>query len=209
MKYHITPVTIFRQNCSLIWCEESRQAALVDPGGEALKLIDEIKRQNVVVTQILLTHGHLDHVGAAQELAEYFQVPVYGPEKEDIFWLENLPLQSRLFGLSACRPFTPTRWLRDGDEIRVGKAHLSVLHCPGHTPGHIVFVNQQARLALVGDVLFNGSIGRTDFPHSDHAQLLDAIHTKLLPLGDDIRFIPGHGSMSAFGHERQTNPFLT
>ncbi len=208
MKYHIIPVTPFSQNCSAIWCEDTCQAALVDPGGEASKIIDEIQPKNIKITQILLTHGHLDHVGAALTLSQYFQVPIYGPEKEDIFWLSNLPAQSRMFGMNECQPFTPTQWLKEGDEVSIGKVRLSVLHCPGHTPGHIVFINQKARLALVGDVLFHGGVGRTDFPHSDHKQLIDGIHTKLLPIGDDITFIPGHGSTSTFGHERQTNPFL-
>lgn len=208
MKYHIMPVTVARQNCTLIWCEDTNKAALVDPGGEAPKLIDEIALQDVQVTQILLTHGHIDHVGAAKELAEHFSVPIYGPEKEDAFWLESLPVQSRMFGLSECQPFTPNRWLQEGDEISVGNLCLSVLHCPWHTPGHIVFINKKARLALVGDVLFNGSVGRTDFPRGDYEQLISSIRTKLLPLGDDMVFIPGHGKMSNFGDERLTNPFL-
>ena len=174
MKYHLIPVTAFSQNCSLIWCENTQQAALVDPGGEA----------------------------------DHYQVPIYGPDKEDAFWLDGLPAQSRMFGLEECAPLTPTRWLSEGDEMQVGEMTLKVLHCPGHTPGHIVFINEQARLALVGDVLFNGGVGRSDFPRGDHQALIASIRTKLLPLGDDMRFIPGHGPMSTFGHERQTNPFL-
>lgn len=143
MKYQIIPVTAFSQNCTLIWCEETGQAALVDPGGEADKIIAEVTRQGVKVSQILLTHGHLDHVGAAAELAAHFQVPIYGPEKEDAFWLEGLPAQSRMFGLSECEAFLPTRWLEEGDKITVGAIELSVLHCPGHTPGHIVFIDQK------------------------------------------------------------------
>ncbi|CAI0742525.1 hydroxyacylglutathione hydrolase [Serratia entomophila] len=208
MKYHIIPVTAFSQNCSLIWCEHTQQAALVDPGGEAEKIKAAVAERGVTVSQVLLTHGHLDHVGAAAELAEYYQVPIYGPDKEDAFWLDGLPAQSRMFGLEECAPLTPTRWLAEGDEVQVGEMRFKVLHCPGHTPGHIVFINAQARMALVGDVLFNGGVGRSDFPRGDHQALIDSIRTKLLPQGDDMAFIPGHGPMSTFGHERQTNPFL-
>ncbi|CND89787.1 MBL fold metallo-hydrolase [Yersinia nurmii] len=208
MKYHIIPVTAFSQNCTLIWCDATLQAALVDPGGDAEKIIAEVSRLGVTVTQILLTHGHLDHVGAAAELAEFYQVPIIGPEKEDRFWLEGLPAQSRMFGLGECQAFEPTRWLEEGDEINVGEMRLSVLHCPGHTPGHVVFINQQARLALTGDVIFKGGVGRSDFPRGDHQQLIDSIKQKLLPLGDDMAFIPGHGPMSTLGHERQSNPFI-
>lgn len=162
----------------------------------------------VTVTQLLLTHGHLDHVGAAAELAEFYQVPILGPEKEDRFWLEGLPAQSRMFGLSECQSFEPTRWLEEGDEVSVGNIRLSVLHCPGHTPGHIVFINQDDRLALTGDVIFKGGVGRSDFPRGDHQQLINSIRNKLLPLGDDMAFIPGHGPISTMGHERQTNPFI-
>ncbi|AKA39848.1 MBL fold metallo-hydrolase [Yersinia ruckeri] len=208
MKYHIIPVTAFSQNCTLIWCETTSLAALVDPGGDAEKIIAEVSRMGVTVTQLLLTHGHLDHVGAAAELAEFYQVPILGPEKEDRFWLEGLPAQSRMFGLSECQSFEPTRWLEEGDEVSVGNMRLSVLHCPGHTPGHIVFINQDDRLALTGDVIFKGGVGRSDFPRGDHQQLINSIRNKLLPLGDDMAFIPGHGPMSTMGHERQTNPFI-
>ena len=208
MKYQIIPVTAFSQNCTLIWCEQSGQAALVDPGGEAGKLKAAVQDAGVQLTKILLTHGHLDHVGAAAELAEYYQVPIIGPDKEDAFWLDGLPAQSRMFGLEECAPLTPTQWLAEGDSVQVGDMTLNVLHCPGHTPGHIVFINDKARLALVGDVLFNGGVGRSDFPRGDHQALIASIRNKLLPLGDDMDFIPGHGPMSTFGHERQTNPFL-
>ncbi|WP_457913827.1 MBL fold metallo-hydrolase [Candidatus Gillettellia adelgis] len=208
MKYYIIPVTSFNQNCSLIWCEKTRQAALVDPGGNARKIKRAVSQQEIRLSQILLTHGHLDHVGAAAELAEYYQVPILGPNKDDTFWLRDLPLQARMFGLEKCAPLTPTQWLSEGDEIKIGKIILKVLHCPGHTPGHIVFINHKARIALVGDVLFNGSIGRSDFPRSNHQTLINAIYTQLLPQGDDISFIPGHGSMSNFGYERKTNAFL-
>ncbi|MCC8462928.1 MULTISPECIES: MBL fold metallo-hydrolase [Photorhabdus] len=208
MKYQIIPVTAFMQNCTLIWNEESKEAAIVDPGGEAEKLIAEIERRGLKLTQILLTHGHFDHVGATAEVAEHFNVPVYGPQQEDAFWIEGLQAQSRMFGIEECPSFEPDRWLNEGDELRVGGVDLSVLHCPGHTPGHVVFVNHVDKLIYMGDVLFKGGVGRSDFPRGNHRQLINSIKDKLLPLGDDYEFIPGHGPMSTLGHERQTNPFL-
>lgn len=208
MKYHIIPVTAFSQNCTLLWCEATKQAALIDPGGDADRLKAEVAKMGVQVSQILLTHGHLDHVGAAVEMAQHYQVPIYGPDKEDAFWLENLPEQSRMFGLEECPAFTPTQWLSEGDSVQIGEHSLNVLHCPGHTPGHVVFIDAKSSLAWVGDVLFNGGVGRSDFPRGNHETLINSIRTKLLPLGDDMAFIPGHGPMSTFGHERLTNPFL-
>ncbi|MEE3649558.1 MULTISPECIES: MBL fold metallo-hydrolase [unclassified Brenneria] len=208
MKYQIIPVTAFSQNCTLLWCENTNEAAIVDPGGDADKIKHAVAQAGVAVKQILLTHGHLDHVGAAAELAEFYQVPIIGPQIEDAFWLEGLPAQSRMFGLSECKPLTPSRWLKEGDEITIGKVTLEVFHCPGHTPGHIVFFDKVSRLAQVGDVIFNGGVGRSDFPQGDHQALISSIRNKLLPLGDDITFIPGHGPISTFGQERKTNPFI-
>ncbi|MFZ4832691.1 MBL fold metallo-hydrolase [Rouxiella sp. Mn2063] len=208
MKYHIIPVTAFSQNCSLIWCSKTNQAALVDPGGDADIIKQEVAAQGVELTQILLTHGHLDHVGAAAELAAHYQIPIIGPDSEDQFLFDSLPLQSQRFGLAHCAAFTPDTWLKEGDTVSVGEELLDVLHCPGHTPGHIVFINQKARLAVSGDVIFKGSVGRSDFPRGDHQTLIDSIKNKLLPLGDDIAFLPGHGPMSTIGYERKTNPFL-
>lgn len=208
MNYHIIPVTAFAQNCSLIWCPETRQAALVDPGGDAARIKQEVNAKGVTVTQILLTHGHLDHVGAAAELALHYGVPVTGPQKEDEFWLQGLPQQSKMFGLEECQPLTPDRWLEEGDTVSVGNITLQVLHCPGHTPGHIVFFDAPSRLLVSGDVIFKGGVGRSDFPRGDHTQLISSIKTKLLPLGDDVTFIPGHGPMSTLGEERRHNPFL-
>ncbi|WP_391528958.1 MBL fold metallo-hydrolase [Photorhabdus akhurstii] len=208
MKYQIIPVTAFMQNCTLIWNEESKEAAIVDPGGEAQKLIAEIERRGLKLTQILLTHGHFDHVGATVEVAKHFNVPIYGPHQEDAFWIEGLQAQSRMFGIEECPSFEPDRWLNEGDELRVGGVDLSVLHCPGHTPGHVVFVNHADKLIYMGDVLFKGGVGRSDFPRGNHQQLINSIKDKLLPLGDDYEFIPGHGPMSTLGYERQTNPFL-
>lgn len=208
MNYHIIPVTAFAQNCSLIWCEETGEAALVDPGGDAARVKAEVASCKVAVKQILLTHGHLDHVGAAAELASHYGVPIVGPEKEDEFWLQGLPQQSRMFGLDECQPLTPDRWLSEGETVQVGNIALQVLHCPGHTPGHIVFFDDKSRLLVSGDVVFKGGVGRSDFPRGDHAQLIDAIKRKLLPLGDDVTFIPGHGPISTLGYERLHNPFL-
>ncbi len=208
MNYHIIPVTAFAQNCSLIWGEGSKEAALIDPGGDAELIKREVAEKGVTVTQILLTHGHLDHVGAAAELAEYYQVPVIGPQREDEFWLQGLPAQSRMFGLDECQPLTPNRWLEEGDSVSVGNITLQVLHTPGHTPGHVVFFAPESRLVISGDVLFKGGVGRSDFPKGDHATLIASIKDKMLPLGDDVTFIPGHGPLSTLGYERLHNPFL-
>lgn len=208
MNYHIIPVTAFAQNCSVIWCDTTREAALVDPGGDAELIKQTLEQLKLKPAQILLTHGHLDHVGAAVELAAFYQIPIIGPQKRDAFWLEALPTQSRMFGLDECAPFTPDRWLEEGESVQVGLTKLDVLHCPGHSPGHVVFFDHPGRLLISGDVIFNGGVGRTDFPQGDHQQLIDAIRTKLLPLGDDVTFLPGHGPISTLGHERISNPFL-
>ncbi|SLM63648.1 MULTISPECIES: MBL fold metallo-hydrolase [Dickeya] len=208
MKYQIIPVTDFRQNCTLLWCENTQQAAIVDPGGDAQAIKQAVAQAGVTVTQILLTHGHLDHVGAAVELAEHFAVPIVGPHQADAFWLDGLPAQSRMFGLRDCPPLVPTRWLEEGDTVVIGESVLSVVHCPGHTPGHVVFVDEKARVAQVGDVIFRGGVGRSDFPQGNHQALVDSIRNKLFPLGDDMAFIPGHGPMSTFGEERRSNPFV-
>ncbi len=208
LKYEIVPVTAFKQNCSLIWCDKTYQAAIIDPGGDMKKLITKINELNLTITKILLTHGHLDHVGASSELATHYNIPIIGPAKEDAFWLEGLARQSEMFGFPLTEPFTPTQWLKEGDSVKVGENTLSVIHTPGHTPGHVVFYSQEAHLAWVGDVLFCGSVGRTDFPRGDQATLIKSIREKLFPLGDDITFIPGHGPNSTFKNERLHNPYV-
>jgi hydroxyacylglutathione hydrolase len=207
MEFTILPVTPYQQNCSLVW-DEAGRAALIDPGGEAARLQAEVAQRGLTLQSILLTHGHLDHVGAAAELRDALGIPIIGPQRDEQFWLDALPQQAELFEFPPAVAFTPDQWLNDGDQVDVGSVRFEVLHCPGHTPGHVVFFQPQARLAFVGDVLFKGSIGRTDFPLGDHAALLAAIREKLFPLGDDVRFVPGHGAMSTFGHERRENPFV-
>lgn len=182
--------------------------AVVDPGGDLQRILAEVERQGVRLERILVTHGHLDHAGGVAELAERLGLPVEGPHREDAFWIDGLTQQAVAFRFPAARPFTPDRWLAQGDTVTVGGLTLDVLHCPGHTPGHVVFFHAGSRLALVGDVLFRGSVGRSDFPRGDHAALIRSIKERLLPLGDDAAFVPGHGPMSTFGHERRFNPFL-
>jgi glyoxylase-like metal-dependent hydrolase (beta-lactamase superfamily II) len=208
LRHTILPITEFQQNCTLLWCEETRRGAVVDPGGEVARILREVERQRVTVERILLTHGHIDHAAGAPELAKALDAPIEGPQREDAFWLRALPEQSAYFGLPPARSFEPDRWLEDGEHIACGGIELQALHCPGHTPGHLVFFDPISRLALVGDVLFKGAIGRSDFPRGDHAQLLRSIRERLWPLGDDVRFIPGHGPMSSFGEERRNNPFV-
>lgn len=207
MKYTILPVTPFEQNCSLIWDPATRRAAVVDPGGDVADLLTEIAARQLQIEKILLTHGHIDHVGGTAELARRLGVPVEGPQREDAFWLDQLPEQCRMFGFPDTPALRPDRWLEDGDTVTVGDQVLEVVHTPGHTPGHVCFIHRPSQLALVGDVLFAGSIGRTDFPRGNHGALLRAIREKLFPLGDDFAFIPGHGPMSTFGAERHSNPF--
>ncbi len=202
------PVTNFEQNCSIIMCQKTRRAAIVDPGGDIDRIVKALDEMQAIADQILLTHAHIDHAGATADVAERFNIDIVGPHRDDDFWIQSLPQQSMMFGFPAARSFTPTRWLEDNDEVQIGEIKLTAIHCPGHTPGHIVFYQADARLAIVGDVIFNGSIGRTDFPKGNHQQLIDSIRNKLFPLGDDIEFICGHGPNSTFGHERQTNPFV-
>lgn len=208
MHHQIIPVTAFEQNCTLLCCPETKALAVVDPGGEPERIRRAIELLDATPEMILLTHGHLDHVGAAPALAEALDIPIIGPQVEDAFWLDALPQQAQLFGFAPQTPFRPDRWLEHDDTLTLGRRTLEVLHCPGHTPGHLVFFDREAQLAQVGDVLFRGAIGRTDFPRGDQTALVRAIRERLFPLGDDVRFIPGHGPMSTFGEERRTNPFV-
>ena len=204
----VVPVTPFAQNCSVIWCDSTGRGAVIDPGGDLERILGQVEEHGVVLEKILLTHAHIDHAGATAELARRFSLPIEGPHSEDRFWIEQLPEQAAMFGLEGSESFEPDRWLEQGDTVSVGEVTLEVLHCPGHTPGHVVFFEPEARLAFVGDVLFQGSIGRTDFPRGDYATLIRSIRQNLFPLGDDVRFVPGHGPMSTFGQERRTNPFV-
>jgi hydroxyacylglutathione hydrolase len=215
LKAAVVPVTPFQQNCTILWEEPDKRALVIDPGGEVARILEAIGKLGVRPERILLTHGHIDHAGGAAELKEALEaangapsIPIEGPDPRDRFLLEGLEAQAARFGMTGIRNVLPDRWLAEGDEIRLGTHRFAVLHCPGHTPGHLVFVNHEARFALVGDVLFRGSIGRTDFPYGDHAALIRSIREKLLPLGEDLSFICGHGPGSTLGTERRTNPFL-
>ena len=203
----IIPVTPLQQNCSLIWCTATMKAAFVDPGGDVPRLKAAAQQAGVTVEKILLTHGHIDHCGQAGMLAEELGIPIEGPHEEDRFWIARLEDDGRSYGIDA-RTFEPDRWLDEGEVVTVGNLTLTVFHTPGHTPGHVTFHHAPSKLALVGDVLFAGSIGRTDFPLSNHQALIDAIRTKLWPMGNETMFIPGHGPTSTFGRERASNPFV-
>ncbi|MBK1717964.1 MBL fold metallo-hydrolase [Thiocystis violacea] len=208
MHFQILPVTPFQQNCTLFWCDRTRRAAIIDPGGDPDRIDALLAKLSLEPERILLTHGHLDHVGASAELARRHGLPILGPHPDDAFLIHALPEQCRMFGFPPVEDFEPDQWLQPGDQVEVGLERLDVIHCPGHTPGHLVFLDTESRLAQVGDVLFRGSIGRTDFPRGNHQQLIDSIQRRLFPLGDDIRFIPGHGPMSTFGEERRSNPYV-
>ena len=205
----VLPVTAFQQNCTLVVCDQTNKAALTDPGGDIEMLKSAVTQSGATIEKILLTHGHLDHCAAARELATHYGVPIEGPHIEDKFWIDQLVSHSAQYGFKNWGVFTPDRWLAEGDTVSVGAHTMNVYHCPGHTPGHVVFVEPQQKLAWVGDVIFAGSIGRTDFPRGNHAQLIGSIRNKLFPLGDDIAFIPGHGPDSTFGQERASNPYVS
>ncbi|MGO2319781.1 MAG: MBL fold metallo-hydrolase [Vibrio toranzoniae] len=208
LKYQVVPVTSFSQNCSIVWCDETMEGIVVDPGGDVQQLAAIIEELGIKVVNLVLTHGHLDHVGGTVPLAEILKVNIVGPHKADNFWLQGLENQSQMFGFPLCKAFEPNTWLDEGDKVTFGNQVIDVIHTPGHTPGHVVLFSEQARLAFVGDVLFNGAIGRTDFPQGDFNTLIASIKTKLWPLGSDVTFVPGHGPESTFGRERASNPFV-
>ena len=211
LHYKIIPVTPFEQNCTLFWCDETKQAAVVDPGGDLDKIIAAIEENKLTLEKILITHAHIDHAGATHTLATHYNVPIEGPHKEDQFWIDLIEEQKQRFGgaFGYAKKFTPTRFLQQGDSVSFGNVDLEVYFCPGHTPGHIIFFHRDSKLAQVGDVIFCGSIGRTDFPRGDHATLINSIRNNLFSLGDDVRFIPGHGPMGTLGQERETNPYVS
>ena len=214
IKLAVVPVTAFQQNCSLLVDVDTGHAAVVDPGGDSERILALITQHDLRIDKILITHGHVDHVGGALSLKEALSarqaqdVPIIGPDLRDAFLMQQVEASAARFGLPGLRNVQPDTWLTEGDVVELGSLRFDVLHCPGHSPGHVVYVEATQRFALVGDVLFRGSVGRTDFPYGDHDALIGAIRDKLLPLGDDITFVCGHGPGSSFGAERQTNPFL-
>ncbi len=215
LQYQIIPVTHYQQNCTLLWCDETMEAAVVDPGGNIERILSALVERRLRLVKILLTHGHLDHVGGTEALVRATQVsedaapiPIEGPHEDDMYWINMLPQQAQFMGFSTPNNFVPNIFFNDGDEVGFGNIRLQIRHCPGHTPGHIIFFHSETKLALVGDVLFKGSIGRSDFPRGNHDDLVNSIRTKLWPLGDDVQFVPGHGPMSTFGQERLYNSFV-
>jgi hydroxyacylglutathione hydrolase len=208
LRYLTLPVTAFQQNCSIVWCDQTMQAAVIDPGGDLPRILKAVLERRLQLQQILLTHAHIDHAGGTAALAREQGLPIIGPHPGDQFWIDGLKQQAQMFGFPPCEGFVPARWLHDQDEVRVGDELLQVRHCPGHTPGHVVFYSDTAKRAFVGDVLFAGSMGRTDFPGGDHATLINSITQRLWPMGNDTVFIPGHGPESTFGAERQSNPYV-
>ncbi|MBT3558121.1 MAG: MBL fold metallo-hydrolase [Rhodospirillales bacterium] len=208
LKATIIPVTPYQQNCSVLWCDETMKGAVVDPGGDLDTIMGEAENNGVTIEKIFITHGHLDHAGGTADLKDRLGVPIEGPHIDDTYWIDRLPQDCADSGFPESRAFVPERWLVNEDQVTVGNLTLDVYHCPGHTPGHVVFHEPEADVAFVGDVLFQGSIGRTDFPRGNHEDLLNAIRTRLWPLGNDVTFVPGHGPTSTFGHERATNPYV-
>ncbi len=208
MQVSVVPVTAFQQNCSIVHCEKTNKGAIIDPGGDLDLVLAEVEKEGIEIDKIMLTHAHIDHAGATKELKERLSVPIVGPHRDDEFLIQSLAMQGQMFGLGHAEPFTPDHWLEHGDVVMVGELRFEVRHCPGHTPGHVVFYNDAHKLAIVGDVLFHGSIGRTDLPRGNHEQLMRSIREQLLTLPDEVTFLPGHGPTSTIGAQRRTNPFL-
>ena len=209
LRYQIIPVTPFQQNCTVFWNEETKKGGIVDPGGDLALLNKFIGEQGIEIEKILVTHGHLDHAGSVKAMADERNIPIIGPHKDDKFWIDGMPEAAAQYGFPEAFAFEPDQWLEHGDKVTVADVDFDVLHCPGHTPGHVVFVQSEDKVAMVGDVLFQGSIGRTDFPKGNYQQLIDSITQRLWPLGLDITFIPGHGPTSTFEVEKKTNPFVS
>ncbi len=209
LRYQIIPVTPFQQNCTVFWNEETKKGGIVDPGGDLQLLNKFIDEQGIEIEKILVTHGHLDHAGSVKAMADERGIPIIGPHKDDKFWIDGMPEAAAQYGFPEALAFEPDQWLEHGDTVDVAGSRFDVVHCPGHTPGHVVFVQSDDKVAMVGDVLFQGSIGRTDFPKGDYQQLIDSITQRLWPLGLDITFIPGHGPTSTFDAEKKTNPFVS
>ena len=205
----IFPVTRLRQNCSIIWCDETNRGAIIDPGGDAEQIIEAVSKTGMKPELVLITHGHFDHAGSAAEIAEKFDVPIEGPHLEDKFMIDGMAEQAVMFDAPWCETFSPSRWLEGGDRVKFGNVEMDVIHTPGHTPGHVVFYDKETDLAFVGDVIFKGSVGRTDFIKGDQQALISSIREKLFPLGDGVTFVPGHGATSTFGIERKSNPFVS
>ena len=209
IKALVAPVTPLRQNCTIVWCVKTRKAAVIDPGGEVPRLLKALEDQGLTLEKIWITHGHLDHAGGAAELQAVTGVPIEGPHRDDQFWIDDIGVSAARWGMAGARTFTPDRWLEDGDRVSLGETEFEVYHCPGHTPGHVIFFHRAGRFAQVGDVLFAGSIGRTDFPRGNFQDLIASITQKLWPLGDDVTFVPGHNQISTFGAERRGNPYVS
>ncbi len=209
IKALVVPVTPLQQNCTIVWCTKSKKAAIIDPGGEVPRLKDILRDQGLTLEKIWITHGHLDHAGGAAVLQEETGLPIEGPHPDDQFWIDDIGKNAARWGMPEAKPFLPDRWLADGDRVSLGETEFEVYHCPGHTPGHVIFFHREGRFAQVGDVLFRGSIGRTDFPRGNFNDLVASITEKLGPLGDDVTFVPGHEQISTFGAERRTNPFVS
>lgn len=209
LKFQIIPVTPFQQNCTVFWNETTMKGAAIDPGGDIDVIQNFINEQGIELEKILVTHGHLDHCGQTAALARTLGVSIIGPHIDDKFWIDGIPEAAQQFGMSDAEAFEPGQWLAHGDTVSVAGVTLDVIHCPGHTPGHVVFYEPQHKIAMVGDVLFKGSIGRTDFPKGNFQDLIDSITQRLWPLGEDVTFIPGHGPTSTFGFEKKTNPFVS
>lgn len=205
----VVPVTPLRQNCTIVWCVKTMKAAVIDPGGDVARLLEVARQKGLAIEKIWITHGHLDHAGGTAALQAATGAMIEGPHPDDQFWIDDITDSGAKYGMTDARSFTPDRWLADGDRVTLGDTELEVYHCPGHTPGHVVFFHRQARFAQVGDVLFAGSIGRTDFPRGSYADLVASITGKLWPLGDDVTFVPGHEKVSTFGAERRTNPWVS